>query len=222
MFDSWLSIVRQRDWVSLAGDDARLPSSLEGAERHRRIAAWLTREWLASRSPSHEARPLHMVDSTGEHSHLVFCHQLSSCHEAVDEALCQSAGTNLVVLYWRGGSTRSSFQRRYSGATVSPLLYPAALLLLDEGGGAEYRRVRAPPLGDAGEYSRCVTEELHSKARVLAADKVEELSRQLPSVCVGGRTNLAVGARPGDLQYTTLASGERRLQRVVAGEEPFF
>ena len=216
--ESWLAIVAQRQWES----EASLPAMAEGEERRRRIAYRLLQEWRASHAPSHEASRLHLVDAEGEHTHVVFAHHVSSCHDAVDSALLESAGeseqTGILVLHWRGSAAqRAATQRRYRGGPVTPALYPSGLLLLDWE-VAQRRVVHRRLRRGTEECSLQITGELHSKPQRLPAERVEALARELPSLRACARDNLAVGARPGDLVSTTRPSGEVRLTRVVEGE----
>ena len=150
-----------------------------------------------------------------------------------------------MVVYWKSGppSALASLQKRYGpqsleradddaeeddrgdedeGEDATPLrLFCAEAIRVQpyHSRGLRHRRIKAPPLGDAGEYSRCVTEELHSKAVVLRQAKVRELALQLPSFCVGDPSNLWIGGRPGDLLETMTPEGRRRLYRVVENPE---
>ena len=118
--NSWLNIVQTQRWNDLQDNETRRIGAGQ-EEQYRRIAFRLTQEWeRACSSKSYVSKSLHVVNVDGDHTYLVFCHQLTSCSSAVDVVTNQSVGlapstnVNVIVLYFEGSTASAEkVQKRY-------------------------------------------------------------------------------------------------------------
>lgn len=221
-FDEFLFLVRKRNWH----DACFLGGEMGIAEKQRRIAARLCKEWASSFKIDSRVTCMHVVGGTSEHTHIIFCHSLASPNitSTLDQIVSESAGrrhdTDILVLYWKGNDRQKKSIKTHIDDEVvlsSLLIHDSMTFRLSWVSGKEQIEHKRISPRDEEEYSRYIMEWFRRKPGTTTREQVHALVHQLPSFMACGADNVAIGARPGDILHTKLTTGEEALKFVVPG-----